>query len=354
MEEGKAQKRKYVLFKKEGSDSGPKQCAFFASQDGCRNGSSCLFLHVKDGVTHQTKATEKLQIESSKQAQLQKESAAHTVEPPTSNKKAKVIAGSSATEVQRTLTTQSPSDLNIYGDDDDEDSSLLFGAVDVALNGYTPVAASLNSRRGDKKKRESTGSGRKTQIVEILDHSSTHHILSTSGTPHATLGNARPSKNLANNFEKVASAGREKVTIPIKQTNSESQPSSLLQSLPLAPAMPAPRMATAVAGMSVMNGSGRVAVMNKPDENLLQEALSLVSSSVLPKPAPSRRMTLHDIIHPGAVDWIPLVEMTRQSLKYEKDYTFATDDLTWCRSTIPNRCVISILYVREIANYDVS
>lgn len=305
MEDKKGQKRKYVLFKKDGADAGPKQCAFFSSDAGCRNGSSCMFLHSKDGKTFPTKATsapapvvEKARVPV---APVQIVAIAPP-EAPTSNKKVKVSATQNATSNLGTPAPKAKSGKTPSTDDDDS-SSLLFGAVNVALNGYTPVSASL--RRGPGKKRSGSVSSEKivSGAIEVLGHNDTTKALSTSGTAHATMGAKSLSKNLSNKFDSVADVAAKKpapaqvpVGVPPKAR-------------PLAPAMSAPARSVPVAAAATS------------EDILLHEALSLVSATKVASASSAPKVkSLQDLLHPGAQEWLQVVELTRASPKYDKDY----------------------------------
>lgn len=313
MEDKKGQKRKYILFKKEGTDSGPKLCAFFASEAGCRNGAACLFLHSKDGQTQATKATTTATATAS--ASLQPPPVMTPLSPhvhktvpaannaPTSNKKVKV-------EVKLPDGNKTPAIGSVkVPSSEEEDSSLLFGAVNVALNGYTPVSASL--RRGQHT--NSTGKLESRSGIEVLDHQDIAKVLSTSGTSHATMGAKSLQKNLKNKFDSVAENSSSKFEVPQGVPVSHKKSPAASSVLPLAPSIPSSR---------------------NIEDNLLHEALSLVAAS---KVVSAKAKCVQDLLHPDAVEWAPLVEMTRASPKYEKDYLSQVESDGWCRPHLPNR-----------------
>lgn len=321
MEDKQGQKRKYVLFKKEGADSGPKQCAFFSSDAGCRNSSSCMFVHCKDGKTYPTKAGSAAPKAAPIVALSEPSIPVTSAVAPTSHKKAKVVSTSSVPSAESTPVTKGSKQQAA----EDEDSSLLFGAVNVALNGYTPVSASL--RRGPPL------ADKKTATIEVLGHQHTQQILLTSGTTHATLGAKSLQKNLKNKFDSVAAGSAVEFEKPVGTTAGPGV------ARPLAPAISAPKGAapTHEAVQPIDDGD---------EKKLLREALSLVSA-VKAGSAVAKPKTLAETIHPDAVDWAPLVELTRASPKYEKDYLTQTDLQGWCSSQLGNRYFINCPNVRQ-------
>jgi hypothetical protein len=347
------QKRKYVLFKKEGDDAGPKLCAFFASEAGCRTGSACMFVHCKNGETFPTNAvaaaapaattaattdvptdvpTAKpapVALTATVNAVKAKPAPPVRVEAPVATVRpaavaVAVVAPTSCKKVKVTSAQNTPaSEKRRNREKDDEDSSsLLFGAVNVALNGYTPVEKSLTRKEKSLKKNSSAG---KKGAFEVLDKEHTAKVLSTSGTTHATRGAKSLSKNLSNRFDSVAD--QKPVSLPAKKESMT--PEAAVR--PLAPSISAQKEKKTVAGKNQPSVGGN---------NLLQEALSLISACNS-QPA-ARPRTLQDILHPGAIEWLSLIEATRASPKHDKDYTFPVDDPTWCGSQLGHGYVLYI------------
>ena len=309
MEGKKGQKRKYVLFKKNEDGSGPKQCAFFSSDAGCRSGSSCRFLHSKDGASFPTLAssqTQPLVVAASKEY-MGIDMSPQIV--PTGR-----ALGSSQKKAKRSAPR---------ADEEDEDSSsLLFGAVNVALNEYTPVTASLkrtDKRNGEKK---STVKG---ITPEVLENGEAKLTLSSSGTRHVPIAKKSLQKNLNVNFYNVSN---DKLNVPSDSAIVE-----------FANNTSANRLNGAARGdRAVGMESAPSLVKNnvlKNEDKLLEEALGLVTSSREGKvPQVSKPKSLSEILHPEAMPWQTVIELTRSSAKYEKDYTFPENDSSWCSSQL--------------------
>jgi hypothetical protein len=334
----KSSKKKYTLFKAGDPSSGPKACAFFASADGCRNGAKCLFLHEENGRIIPTQA--KIPVKETP-ARSVSASASAPAPPviPSPKPKAEVVVAvpkvaspalpTSATKkrksdeallystqesikVAKTPISRPPVAASNDDSDQDDDHSLVFGAVDVAINQLTPVTAAMKSKSRKITPEESASKSTHARPVsqgtlEFRGPQETARALSTSGTAHATQGPRQGG----------GTAAITKQTPPSKAQPSFSVAKNVASSNPVAfiatPPKPAAASKTSTAAPS-------------PGGDLLQEALKLISAGGKTTIAKARETPeVRDLIDPRARDWLHLVEKTRAHQKFAKDYTFQTD-----------------------------
>ena len=374
-------------------------------QDGCRNGASCQFVHEKPGSKVQTlpananfnaipsivKPTTSTPVFervakaaiAQPRAPVEKEisrpsfAVAHTVSDAAvgSNKRRKSHDNDDVGTTKHSQSNVRSSENTMYDEDEDEDNhSFLFNAVDVALKGDSPVASAVEKKKTKTPAKDtalkspleslrpalvvqSDGSGNRNPVNPVhdvrrsnqngttvppifRDHVETQRILSSSGTAHATDG---PKAVRITNAKKTNSV------TPVVASGIRSAISA--PPVPKTAALPKTYGQHVVATPNIASALGRgnnqspVAQINKSsaratappastETNLLNEALNLISgmSGSVFSPEPVQR-NIGDTIDPRALEWLPLVENTRLSQKFNKDYVFPTVDPSWVSSS---------------------
>jgi hypothetical protein len=332
----KTSKKKYTLFKAGDPSSGPKACAFFASADGCRNGAQCMFLHedngrviptqakipVKEGTARSAPASAPTLSAMPSTKDVEVASVFKVTSPalPTSatkkRKSDEALLYSTQESIKSVRTPTSRPSIHVTASNDDsdqdDDHSLVFGAVDVAINQLTPVTAAMKSKsrkitpQNSASKPMSVKPTSSQGALEFRGPLETARALATSGTTHATQGprlSAAPA---------VA-----KHTPPVKIQPSFGVDKNVASAFPVALVVTPPKPAAA---------SKTSTAEQSPGGDLLQEALKLISAggkTSIPKARES--IQIRDLIDPRARDWLHLVEKTRAHQKFAKDYSFPSD-----------------------------